>query len=246
MLRKSRIPEIVLGALLAVAIFAIGFVAASSLPPPKGGVQQQNSSEHPNKEDTKGAAEERIADYTWWLAILTGVLAISTVGLWIATIFTLRHSRETAKRQLRAYLSVLVGGGVYQERDKPLRFEGKPVIVNNGPTPAHKVGFKARAAILPVPLPDNFEFPLPNDFTGAAALGPGQHFVMSAIVDGFIPDLEVDDVKRANGRALYVWGIVTYEDIFGATQHTQFSQIISWLPNDAIWGTHTQQHNRAS
>jgi hypothetical protein len=44
--------------------------------------------------------------FTFWVAFFTFVLAASTIGLWIVAICTLRHSRETAERQLRAYISL--------------------------------------------------------------------------------------------------------------------------------------------
>src|SRR5437660_11152131 len=77
-----------------------------------------NQTESRASEGTKhvgspSAAEERIADYTLALAWLTGVLAFSTIGLWIATALTLRHSRETAERQLRAYDGLMNDGTTF-------------------------------------------------------------------------------------------------------------------------------------
>jgi hypothetical protein len=59
------------------------------------------------------------------IGAFTIVLAVSTIGLWLATVSLqrttnslweagerqLRHSEGTAERQLRAYLSIMTGGG---------------------------------------------------------------------------------------------------------------------------------------
>lgn len=155
--------------------------------------------------------------------------------------------RTRSAQQMRAYLSVLVSGAIYQERERNFKFEGKPAMLNTGHTPARKVGYKARADILPVPLPSDFAFPLPDKIiNGAASLGPQQHFLMSAVVDRFCDDADVGAIKRADGRALYVWGVVIYEDAFGNKQTTKFCQILTWLPDNKIWGYFTDSHNDAT
>jgi hypothetical protein len=67
--------------------------------------QQQPAHQEPG-EPTKPdidprTADDRIADYTLWLERLTGVLAVSTIGLWYVTWQTLDHSRRDAARQAR-------------------------------------------------------------------------------------------------------------------------------------------------
>jgi hypothetical protein len=117
-------------------------------------------------------------------------------------------------QQMRAYISVVIGGAVYQERTKNLKFQAVPSIVNAGLTPAHKVSFKAVAAILPRPLPEDFAFPLPDETSGTSVVGPRQNITISPVVGDFCDDAEVEDIKTgAKGKALYTWGIFIYEDI---------------------------------
>jgi hypothetical protein len=74
---KYRPPEIFLGVFLAVAIFAMGMLFASSIfqPNVKPEVEAQKHSEV-----SKASTDERIADYTWWLAVLTGGLVLVAFG----------------------------------------------------------------------------------------------------------------------------------------------------------------------
>ncbi len=154
--------------------------------------------------------------------------------------------RERTAQQMRAYLAVVVGAAIYQERGKGLKFEGKPLLINTGHTPANNVSYRASAAILPVPMPDDFSFPLSGKVTGAAMLGPQQSANLSAVVNDFCDDTEVEAIKACNGRALYVWGIVTYEDIFGENRQTRFCQCLTWLNDGKVFGFYTPGHNDAT
>jgi hypothetical protein len=102
---RFRFPEIILGVFLTIAVFGIGFVFSSSQHSPPATVQHQTqkTSDH---ETSKALTEERLADYTWWLAVLTGVLAVSTVGLWIATGLGVRAQMKDTRVLQRAYISV--------------------------------------------------------------------------------------------------------------------------------------------
>jgi hypothetical protein len=46
---------------------------------------------------------------------------------------------------------------------------------------------------------------------------------MMAVVEGFRPDVEVDIIKSGSGNiGLYVWGKITYEDMFKAPHFVSF------------------------
>jgi hypothetical protein len=72
---RANIPEIVVGVLLAVAVFAMGMAIESSRHPPS---QQIESSSHPKpaNETLERTAEKEIAQYTKWLAWFTGALVV--------------------------------------------------------------------------------------------------------------------------------------------------------------------------
>ncbi|WGS45012.1 hypothetical protein LFL97_31045 [Burkholderia sp. JSH-S8] len=155
--------------------------------------------------------------------------------------------KERTAQQMRAYLSIDIGSALYQERGKNLRFEGKALLRNAGHTPAYRVSHTCRAGILPMPLPDNFDLPQPTQpARGGGVIGPGQSRILSAMIEEFVPDDEVDAIKIGMGRALYIWGRVTYEDAFGAQRHTNFCQALTWQPNNSVLGYFIDRHDEAN
>jgi len=74
-----RTHELFLGVFLTVAVFALGFGVASSVFPPNT-KPETAAQEHSKQEASKASTDERIADYTWWLAVLTGGLVFVALG----------------------------------------------------------------------------------------------------------------------------------------------------------------------
>ena len=120
-------------------------------------------------------------------------------------------------------------------------------LVNTGRTPARKIKFKARSAVLAAPLSKETYLPEePDDGIGDSILGPQQSANMFATVDGFRPDTEVEAIKHGIGdKGLYVWGRVTYEDAFGDSHVTRFCQHIYWDLKDNIRGHYIPGRNDA-
>jgi hypothetical protein len=148
------------------------------------------------------------------------------------------------KQQMRAYINVGVGFAVPQDRVRNVKFQAVPTLVNNGLTPAHKVVYKTKAAILPVPLPSGFNFPLPTEDSGENMMGPRQTATLSPIVDDFVSDALVADIKKGHGMGLYVWGTIGYVDVFGDAQQTRFCQHLTWLQDGTtLWGYFVPGHN---
>jgi hypothetical protein len=161
-------------------------------------------------------------------------------------------SDEVSKRELRAYLTVVIGSATFQERRNQnkggdLKFAANPLIVNTGQTPARNITFKVRAAIMPIPLPKEINLPeAPDDGVGGSILGSQQNAHMFAVVDGFCADKEVDSIKYIKGdKGLYVWGRVTYEDAFGEDHFTRFCQHVYWDLKDNVRGNYIPGRNDA-
>ena len=170
-----------------------------------------------------------------------------------AAIDSVSTVKDRTAQQMRAYICPIFGGGVYQERNRGLRFEGKVVLVNAGHTPAHELSFRTKASIAPFPLPPEFDFSIPAVAHPAAAdqtkqgvlLGPQQTLTIGGAVEYFVDDTAVEEIKKGQGRALYVWGVVTYRDVFGEKRNNKFCQMVVWLPNGDMNGLFLNRHNEA-
>lgn len=176
-------------------------------------------------------------------ATAKGIDASTKVGMESVAIGT-----ERSAQQLRAYVCVEVGTAFYQERSKGIKFAGQTFMLNTGNTPAHNVRFRAKAAVLPFPLPEDFSFPLPSTPSPGSVLGPHQRAIITQSVDDFVPDQDVDSIKIvSSGKALYIWGIIDYDDVFKQGQTTRFSQLLYWLPDGkTVMGTYITRHNDAT
>lgn len=124
------------------------------------------------------------------------------------------------RKQMRAYIAVDIGGATYQ--DANLRFEAAPVIVNTGNTPAKHVSYKMKAAVLNAESPEALSFEEGEWKLNDAVLHPRQSFVVRRVVNDRVPDNEVAAIMGGEMRRLYIWGTVTYEDIFGGKWETNF------------------------
>jgi len=154
------------------------------------------------------------------------------------------ESVEGLRQQMRAYVGTAIGGAAYQDRAQNTRFMASPWLTNHGFTPAHKVRHKSKAAILAVPLPSDFDYPVPAVYVGETIMQPRQQNQINIIVDDFINDADIANAKASNGSGLYVWGTIEYEDIFGDVHCTRFCQLLTWLPDGkTVWGTFIAGHN---
>jgi hypothetical protein len=164
---------------------------------------------------------------------------------------TIAEAIETGNKAIiRAYLTVTIGSALYQERggvgQNDTRFEGRPTLVNNGNTPARRVRIQRAAQVLPNPLPPDFQFPLPEGGDeGDATVGARINYTINCIVKDFVPYSEVSAVKEGNGKCLYVWGRITYEDVFGDPHLTRFAQCLFWNPNNTVYGIYIPGQNDA-
>jgi hypothetical protein len=155
-----------------------------------------------------------------------------------------QQSIASLRQQMRAWLTVIVGGGVYQEREKSLKFDGRPTILNTGLTPARNVRTRSKSAILPIPLPVDFDQSIADgEEEGGNCIGAHQNAQTIAIVEDYVPDEQVGDIKTGKGLGMYTWGFVTYEDVFGEIHTTKFCQRLTWLPDGNVFGNYIPGRN---
>ena len=72
-------------ALLACVVLGFGFAVWSANQQQTNNRPDQASKPKPSEIALAESADDRIARYNFWLTIMTGVLAFSTIGLWIET-----------------------------------------------------------------------------------------------------------------------------------------------------------------
>jgi hypothetical protein len=171
------------------------------------------------------------------------ITGVATVVLAVITwrIVTLgKEQSETTRAQLRAYLSVVIGTAVYQDRINNFQFEAKPSIVNNGATPAYNVRYSAKAEILTDRIAESYIFREPSvPPQSQSSIGPREIRYMTAMLGYQVAESDIQDILDGKGKALWVWGVVYYDDVFRRPHFTQFCQRIIWLKDRSnIYGTY--------
>jgi hypothetical protein len=194
---------------------------------PQHGYHSAQSQKEDNPTNGKGEVHKSLWERTWedpvafftlWIAIFTFVLAASTIGLWIATILTLSHSRETAERQLRAYVLGYLGHiRVAASWDGELALDGSVVLKNFGQTPASD--FQSWVII---DLLDSNERPF--DRIGNAVPGG----VVAPTCEVTLPlrfgPISNDDIRAIEdgSKRIFVWGSAQYFDAFKQRRYFRF------------------------
>jgi|SRR5689334_13171675 len=162
-----------------------------------------------------------IAFGTMMIALFTWTLWRSTQRLWYVT-------NDTARRELRAYLSVESGQTFRQSQRHHTRFEFRPNVVNNGRTPASKVRILSKIELRSGALPLGFDFSLSAAGVppgSMATIGPGKDRFHTVIFPRTLTWSELRHHAKGN-IWFHLWGQVTYEDIFRIERHTYFSSMI--------------------
>jgi hypothetical protein len=147
-------------------------------------------------------------------------------------------SREIADMQKlatelhsRAYLSAVFNTAKYQDANHV--FDAQAALRNHGNTPAYDVTCRAVAQIVPVPLPEDFAFPLPDEtlVPSVSLMAPGITKFITCNVSTKVPTDQVEGIKRGGPpRCLAMWGVVKYRDAFKETRHLRFAFTIAWIP----------------
>jgi hypothetical protein len=160
------------------------------------------------------------------------VAAIFTVTMWISTRALVKGAEATARHQLRAYV-LIVGADVFCAAPdgsvmQPPGFIGvgsKAVaqvkLENTGQTPAYDLMIRADIRIVPWPI-------VPTSLPAAVHAGGTKESVGSGVPRSVWPHTEDpltqnDIANFYNGAtALVVYGWISYTDIFGERQSTDF------------------------
>ncbi len=161
--------------------------------------------------------EGRIAKATENLVIATGILALFTFLLWVATYLLVKESKATSKKQLRAYLGGSNGKMFFIPGHT---FRTEVELRNSGPTPAHDVRWAITGKI--VPKNQTLEFKDPDFSPGKHPIAPNTHWTAAyEFIDPKPSEEDVQDVYT-DRKWVYVWGHAEYWDIFGQRQTLRF------------------------
>jgi hypothetical protein len=130
---------------------------------------------------------------------------------------------------MRSYLSVTGGVSLFQQREHNLRFEARATLINSGNVPAKNVRVFVNVGILDYPYAEDVVLPLPMARVGSAFIPPQQNRTITAPLDHFVDDEEVAPIIARDGKGLYVWGRVLYDDDFGENRECNFAHSVYWF-----------------
>jgi hypothetical protein len=148
------------------------------------------------------------------------------------------------QKQMRAYVSVEIGGALFQ--NDHVLFQASPVLNNTGLSPARNVSYRISASIIENNAVEIVGFPDVGPFTANdVSLAPRQQLIIHSPTVARIPDEEVQAVKDGADRRLHAWGIVTYDDVYGGHWETEFCVNYQWA-GETILGYYYRTHNKAT
>jgi hypothetical protein len=158
--------------------------------------------------------DDPVAFYTFVVAIFTGVLGISTIGLWIVTAKGIRNQARDTEILERAYLAV-EPGGIWEHADRGDRVTVKFTVRNVGHLPARDVVWSSAGAT--PDLRGTIDFTLTEPSGDGIVIAPGTATTLHGAVV-FI----WGENGPCLGNTMHLWGIVQYRDGFGKKRHTRF------------------------
>jgi len=182
------------------------------------------------RETVHTANETQSVKPQWWQQpehIIQVFILLFVASYTVLTYCLLLTSKDTEKRQLRAYIGVVSP----PDNQRINRFFPPEVPIiklsarNFGQTPAYKVTYIAGMGVRAWPLPKDNDYSLQPEigfnpvtiFPGMFDLGDIKIISKRALTTDEIA-LFQDGMKNR----LYAWGTVNYEDAFGASHYTNF------------------------
>lgn len=229
MLIKFRIPEIVLGVLFAVAIFAMGMLFQSSLPSPNQQAAQggnHSAENRPPKIAGPDSPDERIANYTWWLSAFTlALVAVSGFQIFFLTRAdkTARITAEAAMLSAKAAVRIALPQFVLTRITWPtvndrlgltLGTEKPDVTLKNYGRSVAVVTSQCLVVRPAVALPPNPDYPPESiqavDFGQAVDTGDGHQIVGTTKLTS-----EQIDAIIGKRETLWLYGYIEYRSFLG-------------------------------
>jgi hypothetical protein len=170
----------------------------------------------------KYICDVRITDA--YVALFTGTLTFVTVGLIGVGYFTLRQMRVTEKRELRAYVGIILSPESVIQIIPNQRPRAGIMIKNFGQTPGYDVVVNTNIAPDAFPLNGNTLPDLDRTETGSRmVIHPGEELHSDGISQEPINQAEFVRLQmEQETRRVYFYGEITYSDVFRKQHTTRF------------------------
>lgn len=178
-------------------------------------------------------AQYRMADAaerSYWLLVFS---LLAALGAAIAAWLTMGIMKDTARRQMRAYLGICAGDIVLgQDQDTDGQaMRANVEIKNSGLTPAYK--FRSWIeAIVAVRDADPFNLPSTMDDRAPFIVGTNTSTQLQKTIA--LTDDEVAGIREGT-KKVFVWGKVEYVDAFDATRYFIFRCINGPATRSNLW-----------
>jgi hypothetical protein len=255
---KFRIPEVLIGIFLTIAVLAIGATIPGIYPKYQG--HQTETDNAAPKISTRDITDERIADYTEALAWFTLIMALASGALfWVTWRAGVRQSREMqasiaiakqsadaatlqAKSASQAELPIVV---VQNFEANPMK--GEPInlpelpetivilysIINYGRTPAEFDSYCIETRFTKIP-------PIAPEYNRIHEITPGTMLLPNG------PGLNQQEIISIKGKVredllaekihLWVYGFVRFKDYLGNPHETRFAAMaLPYNPKPGVW-----------
>jgi hypothetical protein len=140
-----------------------------------------------------------------------------------ATRDSVNLAKDTAERQLRAYVYVLPPPqGIPNAVADGLQ-RAVVAVRNSGQTPAYQMQFRGNFGFGPYPAPTNPTF-REGPYGGAMVLNPATELTTGAVIstEEKFSQADLDSIVDGKTRRLYIFGSVIYKDAFGKDRVTEF------------------------
>jgi len=193
-----------------------------------------NTSGNENTSRNVPCNDDPMIHYTFWLMIFTGVLAISTIGLWFVTFLagkdtkkaadaaqksadvaekTVETIADTAQKQLRAYVFTKLDNKFTISSDDILSVTIQ--IKNFGQTPADDLIASLKIGLfkLPITATNKLDEPSYDSEASKSPLAPGASDYQGLSFPERLTKDIISDIEAGNG-AFFIIGEAKYIDIF--------------------------------
>lgn len=174
-----------------------------------------------NQEDKRQSTRSCWKRPTSWNIIFNGILALTTVFLGCIAYQQLKSSNLDQRAWVGPTSFIHPGGGAVYFREGSQPSFGV-VITNNGKTPARNIRVKIQRNTFPKGTPFDAKYFDEGGPESTAVLFPNQTFNLTTGSEARPLTARLVEMITTEEFILYVYGMVTYEDVFGVKHRTTF------------------------